>query len=189
MEIRGICKGISVDYETGNTLITFETPSKPKEIEQEFIKLKGKQLDITAKKHREKRSINANAYFHLLVGKIAGELGRTTTYIKNQLIIDYGQMLFMYDDVVNIKTQLAPDVMYEQSHLHCKYIGTKEENGKPLYFYQVYRGSSSYNTKEMSLLIDGTVETAKELGIETMTPTELERIKALWKGDKDAPTI
>lgn len=189
MELIGTIKGLTVDVVTGETIITFATKQKPKEIEGEFIKLKDKLLDIKAKMHREKRSINANAYFHLLVGKIAGELNCTTTFIKNQLIADYGQMLFMDDDIVSIKTQLAPEIMQEQSHLHTKYIGCKTEGEKVLYFYHVYRGSSTYNTKEMSLLIDGTVNAAKELGIETMTPTELQKIKALWKGDADGTAI
>lgn len=189
MELTGRVTGLTVDYETHKAIITFALDQKPAEIEAGLLKLKGKQLDITAKQHREKRSINANAYFHLLVGKIAGELGRTTTYIKNQLIGDYGQLLIMDDDVVSIKTQLAPDIMQEQSHLHTKYIGSKTENEKQLYFYHVYRGSSTYNTKEMSLLIDGTVETAKELGIDTMTPAELEKIKSLWRSEDNAPAI
>jgi hypothetical protein len=44
----------------------------------------------------------------------------------------------------------------------------------------VMRGSHTYDTREMSRLIDGTVEEAKELGIETLTPEQLERMKASW---------
>jgi hypothetical protein len=46
------------------------------------------------------------------------------------------------------------------------------------------RGSHTYDTKEMSRLIDGVVEAAKELGIETLTPEQLERMKAAWKSGK-----
>lgn len=189
MELTGIFTGLTVDYLTHKAIVTFALDQKPAEIENGFIKLKGKPLDISAKQHREKRSLNANAYFHLLVGKIAGEMGRTTTYVKNTLIAEYGQLLIMDDDVVSIKTQLAPDIMAEQNSLHTQYIGSKTENDKQLYFYHVYRGSSTYNTKEMAQLIDGTVETAKELGIETLTPNEINKIKALWKGATDAPAI
>jgi 16S rRNA U1498 N3-methylase RsmE len=44
----------------------------------------------------------------------------------------------------------------------------------------VMRGSHTYNTAEMSRLIDATVEEAKELGVETLTPDQLERMKASW---------
>ena len=38
------------------------------------------------------------------------------------------------------------------------------------------RGSSDYDTKEMSVLINGLVEECKEQGIETIPPDELRRI-------------
>jgi hypothetical protein len=47
-------------------------------------------------------------------------------------------------------------------------------------FYKIYRGSHTYDTKEMSLLIDGTVADAKELGIETATPDEIRQMKERW---------
>ena len=71
--------------------------------------------------------------------------------------------------------------MEEQEAVHARWIGMKEENGKEVNFYKIYRGSHTYDTKEMSYLIDGTVEEAKEHGIETMTPDELERMKQSWQ--------
>lgn len=47
-------------------------------------------------------------------------------------------------------------------------------------FYRIYRGSHTYDTKEMSVLIDGTVADAKELGIETATPAEIAEMKERW---------
>lgn len=47
--------------------------------------------------------------------------------------------------------------------------------------YKVIRGQSDYNTMEMSTFIDGLVDEAKMLGIETLTYDELERMKAAWK--------
>lgn len=40
--------------------------------------------------------------------------------------------------------------------------------------------SSTYNTKQMSLLIDNIVQDCKAVDIETMTPTELQVIKDAW---------
>ena len=54
------------------------------------------------------------------------------------------------------------------------------DNGRLYRVYYVMRGSHTYDTKEMSRLIDGTVSEAKELGIETMTPNEIERMKQQW---------
>ena len=47
--------------------------------------------------------------------------------------------------------------------------------------YAMIKGSSEYDTKEMSVFIDGVVSEAKELGIQTETPEEIERLKALWQ--------
>jgi hypothetical protein len=48
------------------------------------------------------------------------------------------------------------------------------------------RGSHTFNTKEMSRLIDGTIEEAKELGIETATPEQIRRMMAAWDSNHDA---
>ena len=50
-------------------------------------------------------------------------------------------------------------------------------NGKKFLHYMVYIGSSKYNTKEMSVFISGIVEEAKDLGIETLTPDEIARLR------------
>lgn len=57
---------------------------------------------------------------------------------------------------------------------------TESGNLVNVHIMQCYKGSSLYNTKEMSLLIDGVVRECKELGIETETPDEIERMKQEW---------
>jgi hypothetical protein len=47
----------------------------------------------------------------------------------------------------------------------------------------VYKGSSEYNTKEMSVLIDGIISEAEAIGdIEVLPPHEIARLKEMWKG-------
>ena len=55
------------------------------------------------------------------------------------------------------------------------------DNGRLYRVYLVMRGSHTYDTKEMSRLIDGAVYEAKQLGIEVLPPDELERMKATWE--------
>jgi hypothetical protein len=50
---------------------------------------------------------------------------------------------------------------------------------------QVYFGSSTFDTKEMSVFIDGIVSECQMLGIQTETPAELERMKSLWDVKKN----
>ena len=43
-----------------------------------------------------------------------------------------------------------------------------------------YRGSSVYDNAQMSRLIENIVQDCKAVGIETLTPSELERLKEGW---------
>lgn len=139
------------------------------------------KLRIKAAKWTQKRSLDANAYFHVLVGKIADALTISKTKAKNILISRYGQIEMVDEEPVVIKTNIQPEQMWEQEFLHCMPCKTTIENEKEVVFYRVYRGSHTYDTKEMSVLINGTVEEAKALGIETMTPAEIERMVQAWR--------
>jgi hypothetical protein len=144
---------------------------------EETNKLMNKKLSIEIKPYREKRSLDANAYFHVLSGKISENLTISKARSKNILICKYGQPQLLPDGNAMIyKTNAPVEFMLEQESIHCipvKYLDDA-------IFYKVYRGSSTYDTKEMSLLIDGTVADAQELGIQTATPEELRVMKERW---------
>lgn len=151
------------------------------EIEEEpsfYDRLKDKEISVEIKQYREKRSLNANAYFHVLVDKIAGIQGVTHTEVHNHLIAEYGVL----DDQINniILDDNIPWLRLDTIHLRPTTATRTMDNGKLYRVYLVMRGSHTYDTAEMSRLIDGTVEEAKALGIEALTPDELERMKATW---------
>ncbi len=149
---------------------------RPPETIEKYV---DKDLDITLKLYKEKRSLNSNAYFHLLVEKIAGVQKVTHTEIHNQLIADYG---FMDEEITNIILDDAIDWRrIETLHLKPTTATRMMDNGRLYRVYYVMRGSHTYNTAEMARLIDGTVSEAKALGIETLSPSELERMKQAWK--------
>lgn len=134
-------------------------------------------LDISAKKYSEKRSLSANSYFHVLVGKIAEKLTISKAKAKNILICKYGQPEMVDGSPMIYKTNAPVEYMEELESIHT--IPVKfEENAT---FYKVYRGSSTYNSVEMNRLIEGTVADAKELGIETLTPEEIAKMMAIWR--------
>lgn len=153
------------------------------DFKQAYDELEGcEKLSIEIKPYREKRSLNANAYFHVLCGKIADKLSMSKYRCKNILIGRYGQPeLLDNGSQAILKTNIPTSQMLEQETLHCMPCGSKEENGIEITFYRVYRGSHTYNTEEMSILIDGTAQEAKDLGIETMTPDQIEEMKQKWK--------
>ena len=178
----GTFDGLSEDYLTRKQKAALTLNEDAREV---FQKLAGCKVSITIDKYRERRSLDANAYFHVLVGKIADVLEISKARCKNILICRYGQQDFVGDEepaVVN--TNIPVDTMLEQELLHCTPVGSRVEDGTEVIFYKVYRGSHTYDTREMSILIDGTVQEAKELGIETMTRIELERMMNRYEENK-----
>ncbi|MBQ0074513.1 MAG: hypothetical protein KBT34_09990 [Prevotella sp.] len=162
----------------GKLMITFEIDAVSTE---EINDLNGIELDVIAHKHREKRSLDANAYFHVLVGKIADKRNLSKQYVKNMLICSYGQQLLNLDGApVVFKANVQPEEMFENMTLHCAPCRSSIENGKEIVFYKVFRGSHTYDTHEMHVLISGTVDEAKQQGIEVLPPRELERMVNAW---------
>ena len=59
-------------------------------------------------------------------------------------------------------------------------IGQSEVKGKTFTHYKVYKGSSEYDTLEMSILLDGVVEEAKLQGIQVLSASEIDLLKREW---------
>lgn len=134
-------------------------------------------------KEKKKRSLDSNAYFHVLVGKLAQAQTPpiSKARCKNMLIADYGQEEYIDGQIVVLKSNLPPEKMCNVEYLHTSCVKISEENGKEVYFYKVYRGTHTYDTKEMAKLIDGTIQECKNVGIETATPAEIDRMQQLWE--------
>ena len=130
---------------------------------------KDKIFDI--KEHKEKRSLNANNYAWKLITEIANVLRKSKEEVYLEMLKSYGQCeMISIVSSVDVKGYFK---YYEEA-------GRSFLNGKEFTHYKIYKGSSEFNTKEMSILIDGIVQEAKQLGIETMTPSQLAELKSLW---------
>lgn len=176
MDLSGSIKGMQIDYYTRKTLITLEVNEQPVGIE----KLIDKVLSIKLTLFRKKRSLDSNAYFHVLCDKLRQTLGISMAAMKNDLITTYGQIWYMDDGQAFIyKTNATPEFIREREEVHLELIKIGEDGA---YWYRAYRGSHTYNTEEMARLIQGTVMECKDHGIETATPEEIERMQRLWEG-------
>ena len=142
-------------------------------------------LNIIVNRFTYRRSLNANKYFHVLVGKIADAHNPpiSKARAKNILLGKYGQRE-IFDDGPLIISVISEVDMLEREDLHCVAAGYGTANDKEFTHWAVIRGSHTYDNREMSALIDGTVEDAKEMGIETLSPDEIERLKALWNSNQ-----
>lgn len=117
------------------------------------------EVDITIKNISKKRSKNANDYFWEIVGQIADKLRASKEEIYFEMLKKYGQSI-----TVTVKEGVELD---RAGIKYYERIQDGLKNGVKFVAYRVFIGSSQYNTKEMSILIDGTVQEAKELGIQT----------------------
>lgn len=126
--------------------------------------------------YKKKRSLNANNYMWQLVTQIADKLRTSKDEVYLSMLKRYGQ-----SSVVSVVDEAVP--MFMKSVQYAEEFGKGIVNGKNFTHIKVFVGSSNYNTREMSILIDGVVSEAEELGIVTMTPVEIQRLKDNWKGE------
>lgn len=173
MEFTGRIQNVSKDWMKDQFQITF-TVNESSAI-NEIDKIKDcEKLSIKAVKHRERRSLDANAYMWVLLQKIAEVMHQDKWNVYVEMLGRYG----VFTHII-VKPNVVEKVKEEWRTV--KELGEVSVNGTTGIQLQCYFGSSTYNTKEMSVLIDGVVSEAKEMGIETLPPAELERMKAAWQ--------
>lgn len=172
MEFTGKLQNVSRDWKTGQWNITF-TMNEASAINEVNNIQSCEKLSIKAVKHRNKRSLDANAYCWVILQKIAEVLHQDKWNIYLEMLGKYG----VFTHII-VKPNVVDKVKEEWRTV--KELGEVNVNGVTGIQLQCYFGSSTYNTKEMSVLIDGIVYEAKELGIETLPPDELERMKVEW---------
>lgn len=174
-ELRGRLLDIVRDYITNAFRITIEVRQIPKGIDELFET----DLKISLKKWRDKRSLTANAYYWVLVTKIADATGLPNAKVHNMLLRRYGVPELMDGDLMTVMVPNDQDeeiLMKEIYHLKPTSHTKAGKDGKVFRAYILMKGSSDFDTKEMATLIDGTVQEAKDLGIETLPHEDLERM-------------
>lgn len=168
---------VSILYDRINVSLSFDK-EHASEIYSLFDNLdKGIDYDISIKEKKKKRSIDANGYAWLLIGKIAQELKLTPREVYREQI----KNLPTYE-IICIQDQ-AKEMMKEKWESNG--IGWMAEEFPSRIDgctnMRLFYGSSTFNTKEMSQLIDNLLGECKALKIPTMKPEEIERIKSLWR--------
>lgn len=144
-----------------------------------FDELKDAVVEIEIKKFRQRRSLSANAYFHVLVNKIAEAKRLGDDEVKKQLVCEYGS-LAKDEDGSTVGFKLPASVNVSTIYPYVKCFDTREEGGKLFNCYLVYKQTHLMDSAEMARLIDGAIYVAGELGIETDTPEILARFKEEW---------
>lgn len=137
-----------------------------------------KTYTVEVKQHKKQRSLDANAYCWVLIDKLSEKLNVSKTEIYRQAIKEIGGN----SETVCVPTKGVNKVCEGWKH---NGIGWQTETFKSKIDgctnVILYYGSSSYNTNQMSMLIDNIVQDCKALDIETLTPKELQALKDGWK--------
>jgi hypothetical protein len=177
--LKTLADNIEVSYsETGKQKLTFTLTSKADISDLKAIIANKKLLAIECKEYRKKRSLDANSYAWLLIGKIADVLRTSKEEIYIKMLTRYGQREKQLISI--IAEEEALKMIYRAVDNHCCEVGESELNGKTFKHLAILIGSSQYDSKQMGILIDGIVSEAKDLDIETMTPNEIAELKSSW---------
>ena len=120
------------------------------------------------KEKKKKRSLSQNAYAWELITQIGNILRKSKEEVYLEMLRDYGQ-----NEIVSILSSINPEGYFK----YYDEIGTGVVNDKEFTHYKIFKGSSEFDSKEMTIFIDGIINECKELGIETMTPEQISALR------------
>lgn len=163
--------------ETGQLII--EIPPEQRGTVMKFLRTKqDRPYDLTIKEHRKKRSLDANAYAWVLIGRLADAMRITPAEVYRQAIVNIGGNY----EIVPIKEEAAQKF---------KEVWERQGLGWPVYDMgaskipgyrnlRAYYGSSTYDSRQMCQLIDNIVQDCQALGIETKSDEEIASLMEAW---------
>jgi hypothetical protein len=179
MKVTGKIVGANIDFKTGKPVLMLEINERT-DFEQIVDDLKDKdKLSIEIKQYKERRSLDANAYFFVLADKLAERLRTTKEEIYRNAIKDIGGV----SETVCVKTcaveRLCEGWTKNGLGWQTDTFPSKIEGCTNVILYY---GSSTYDTDQMSRLIEHIVQDCHAVGIETRSPDEIANLLSMWEG-------
>ena len=129
---------------------------------------KDKQYEL--REYHKRKTLSQNAYAWVLINEIANKINKSKEQVYLQMLKDYGQ---------RTEVLLKADVKIKTYFKYYEAINKIKKNDIEFIEYYLFKGSSQFDSKEMSIFIDGIVEEAKQLGIQTMTPNEIRKMEII----------
>lgn len=168
MKFTGKLKQPVIDYLSGRMAVLFE-PNE--DFRQAYEELKGcDKLSFEIKPYRAKRSLDANAYYWVLITKLAKKISISNLELHNMMLRMYGQAEIIEGKAVYLTipdTEEAERKVNNATDYHLQATSQVREGNDGIMYrtYKLLRGSRTYNTEEMARLIDGLVQCCKDAGI------------------------
>lgn len=173
MELKGKLRGITLDVLKKKYVVGIEIDNVPNA--EEFNRLASEDIvDVSIKKHREKRSLNANGLLWKCLGEIAVALETDKWEIYLQMLKRYGKYTY-----ICVKPNVVDAVKMQWRE--CEEIGKVNINGTEAVQLLCYFGSSTYDSKEFSVLLDGVISEMREMGLTLPMPDHVEKALLEWE--------
>lgn len=173
METTGKVINITRDIMSGKLNVTFQITTEPIEELNGYGKTSD-VLDIIVKKHRKKRSLDANAMLWLCLGRMAESLHADKWQVYLQMLRRYGKYTY-----ICVKPNVVEAMKLQWRE--CEVVGEVDINGQKAVQMLCYFGSSTLNTKEFSVLLEGVISEMKEMGLDTPTSQDMRRSLEQWE--------
>jgi hypothetical protein len=176
-EFTGTIKAPSIDYTTGNIVLQIVCNEKQSALACYNELANEEKLSIKVGKYRERRSADANAYAWVLIGKLAEKLNIPRDEIYRDAIKQVGgnyEIVCVRKEAVDKLCEgwRKNGIGWQTDTMPSKIEGCTN--------VVLYYGSSTYDTAQMSRLINIVVDACREQGIETRTPDEIANLLSLW---------
>ena len=175
MECKASLKKVEKNLLTRKVEFTFETDSM--NAAEELERLSEKPIMVKATRYAKKRSKSANALLWHCIGKIAEAIHGDKWDVYLAMLRAYGK--FSYIAVRSKEEAEAVKRQWRESEVW----GSINIDGKPAIQMLCYYGSSSYNTKEMSDLIDGTISEMELLKLDLPLPQDVKALLENWEAE------
>ena len=173
MECTGRIKDISLDWKTNQINLSFSINEKNAISEIEKLR-DDEKLSIKIVKYRKKRSLDANGLLWYCLGQIAASLQADKWDIYLQMLKRYGKYTY-----ICVKPNMVDSVRSQWRETEV--VGDVNINGSEAVQMLCYFGSSTYSTKEFSVLLDGVISEMQEMGLEAPLSQDMRRALEEWE--------
>lgn len=177
METTGKISNVTRDWHSNKLIVSLELDANPTE---ELQTLMNENLDIKIGKHRERRSLNANRLLWECIRQIAVEMRTDKWSVYLKLLRDYGEYTY-----ICVPPGAVP--MVRRQWRECEEIGEIDIHGRKAVQMICYYGSSTYDSKQFSVLLDGTKTEMEQIGLTPPPSEHMRRVIEAWEKDHDSP--
>lgn len=176
MNLTGQIDSVQRDWKSNKLNIAFQVNEQPTAEINELMQCE--KLSIEVKRFRKHRSNDANRLLWHCIGELAIALRVTAWEVYLLMLKRYGKFTY-----ICVKPSVVDAV--KKQWRECEVIGEVDINGQKAVQMLCYFGSSTLDSKEFSVLLDGVISEMKEMGLETPTSKEMQRAIERWEKQRN----